>query len=257
MLLFQILRFSLFLSPSLKLTIVIIRAPPPTTVFSGDQVVRLLLLWGLFMPLGARYSVDHLIKQWSRASHTSSSKDVSKRAVRLPLRFWFPASVLRASSTALKAHQYMLERNVYAGMGVLILAAQLFALYLNSAHVKTGAEWQATGYAVWYALSLDFFRLPMGTWLLHHISADTLGFLGKLTLYWEEYGGWLYVCPFFPLLLRNVGAFGWIFMHLGFAVSLRLAQFFWIGITGHMALFTTWFWNAITWIVARVFSKGR
>lgn len=84
---------------------------------SGDDLLRLALFWGLFLP-------------W----HTCYSLDAKKNAIPL-------------------------KQNVIANIGYLLLIA---SVYFFTVSLKTSTEWRSEGSAIYYALSLEQLRLPLG-----------------------------------------------------------------------------------------------
>jgi Vitamin K-dependent gamma-carboxylase len=98
----------------------------PTVLHSGDVALRLLCFWSIFLPLGARWSVD----EWrGRISTFSDTGRVS----------------------------------TFASFGILL---QICLIYWMSALLKDGVEWRRDGSAVYYALSLDQFVTSTGKHLL-------------------------------------------------------------------------------------------
>jgi len=98
----------------------------PTILHSGDVILRLLCFWAMFLPLGARWSVD----QWRGGTSTTTGNECVVS----------PAS--------------------------LAILIQLGLVYWMGALVKNGDEWLRDGTAVYNALSLDQFVTPTGRLLL-------------------------------------------------------------------------------------------
>jgi len=92
----------------------------------GDKLLLLLFFWGIFLPLGARYSVDAALAE-------VPSNDSSNR---------------------------------YFSMGTVAILLQVSCLYFFSALLKNTSEWLPDGIAIYYALSLKSFVRPVGEWLL-------------------------------------------------------------------------------------------
>jgi hypothetical protein len=103
-----------------------LHARNPMVLQGGDTLLRLLLFWGLFLPLGARWSLDALRERRGRP----------------------PAE----------------ERVVSAGSAALVL--QVGFVYWFSAALKSDPSWRSEGTAVYYALSIDQFATPLGHYLL-------------------------------------------------------------------------------------------
>ena len=92
---------------------------------SGDQLLLLLLFWSLFLPLGARFSIDAALAE---DSEKSSSKQ-------------------------------------FFSIGTVAILLQMASFYFFSALLKNSPEWIPEGTAIYYALQLDSFIQPFGMWL--------------------------------------------------------------------------------------------
>lgn len=156
---------------------------------SGDDVLRLTLFWGLFLPWGNCYSIQ-------------------KRSTK-----------------------YTAKKNVIANVGYLFLIASIYFFTVN---LKNGAEWRSEGTAIYYALSLEQLRLPVGdllykfpllmkilTWLVYYIEL-VIPFLILI----PAKKGYLRLTAFILLLL----------LHTGIGLSLYVGLFFIINMAGALAL---------------------
>jgi hypothetical protein len=103
-----------------------LQARHPLVLHGGDTVMRVLGFWGLFLPLGARWSLD------------------ARRGMR---------SVFLESGRVVSA----------ASLGLLL---QVAMIYWFTAALKFGNEWTRDGTAVYFALNVDQFVKPAGLWLL-------------------------------------------------------------------------------------------
>jgi predicted DCC family thiol-disulfide oxidoreductase YuxK len=92
----------------------------------GDKLLLLLLFWGIFLPLGARFSFDAALHDTSRNQ----------------------------------------PNNHFFSMGTVAILLQVSCLYFFSALLKNSPEWIPNGTAIYYALSLQSFVRPFGRWLL-------------------------------------------------------------------------------------------
>jgi hypothetical protein len=97
----------------------------PDVLNGGDILLRLLLFWGLFLPLGARWAVD--------AHHRADDGDVSTAG---------SGSVASAASAA--------------------LLVQVVALYLTNAAFKLGGDVWVRGDGLRYVFSLGQFTVLLG-----------------------------------------------------------------------------------------------
>lgn len=97
----------------------------------GDVLLRCMLFWAMFLPLGATWSVD----AW-RASRAMDN---------------LGPTVVRSA----------------ASMAILL---QIAMIYVFTAIMKWHPAWHTDGNALWYALNLDQFATPFGRWLRTHES---------------------------------------------------------------------------------------
>ncbi len=117
-------------------------------------------------------------------------------------------------------------------------------MYYTSVFHKSGKEWASEGSATFYALQLDYFRTPMGDIMLQ-LPSWMLSMLTICVWYWEWLAPGLFFFPIATGLMRTVSVFGFMFMHLNFALCLRLGTFFWISEAGLLALLPSWFWDTL------------
>ena len=190
--------------------------------------MRAALFWTLFLPLGRCYSVDNLYsdKQWkerqkeARPYHQGS--EAGGRQTGLMGRLWvgtknfFWEGLQTPTTDSPQGKKF----NVFNAAAIATVL-QLGFMYYFSVYHKTGDSWWVTGDAVQLALGLDFFRMAPGDFLLwwdREVLPGTLFLLGRGTLYWEFIGGFSFFFPIFSAPCRILGALGYIFMHLGFAL---------------------------------------
>lgn len=171
----------------------------------GDDLLRMLLFWGMFLPLGARYSVDAAL---------AKNGPVQGNVTGHPNQIFSVATV--------------------ATLG------QILILYWMSALLKTGVEWHAEGSAVYYALSFEQLSTRTGLFLLQFPAI--LPMLTHVTLFFEGFGPFLLLSPFRFGPLRTLGAFMFMGMHHSFALCLMLGMFPWIDMTSMLILLPAWFW---------------
>ena len=115
----------------------------PLVCHAGDHVLRLLLFWGMFLPLGIAASVD------SRLSRDGEGNN---------------------------------PRQVVLSLGTLGLLLQVVFIYVFSALLKTSSVWYPDGTALYYALNLDRLTMPLGRWLLNFPELCRLLSLGTIGL---------------------------------------------------------------------------
>ncbi len=155
---------------------------------AGDDLLRLVLMWGIFLPWGNYFSLD-------------------------------------------AKHGRILNGSFFAGTGYLLLIA---SVYLFSALLKSSPEWHSDGSALYFALSLEQLRLPVGDWIYQYP-----GFLRVMT--WVIYFTELLI----PLLivvpsrngkLRIISFFLILFLHISIGLTLYVGLFFLIGISSALGL---------------------
>jgi hypothetical protein len=99
----------------------------PIILQGGDTLLRMLLFWAMFMPLGLVRSVDAALDPESEGHR--------------------PQRIFSAATIA--------------------LLVQIACVYWSAYLYKTGPEWHSEGNAVWYALNLEQMATPFGHWMLH------------------------------------------------------------------------------------------
>lgn len=128
--------------------------------------------------------------------------------------------------------------------GVVGIYIQVASIYFFSALLKTGDEWFPDGTAIYYALSIDQFATPIGSWLLH-TSPAFLTFLTYFVFFFELIAPLLLFMPFFFGAVRTVVVFGFLFLNLSMGSSLYLGPFPWINAVSFLVFFPSWFWDKI------------
>lgn len=89
----------------------------PLVCYGGDSVLRMLLFWGMFVPWGAKYSIDSIRYGFNRLND------------HLPQKAFH--------------------------IGTVGFSLQVLYVYLFTALFKNGPEWHSEGTAVYFALSID------------------------------------------------------------------------------------------------------
>ena len=96
----------------------------PMILHGGDQMLRATMFWLMFLPVGARWSLD--------------GSNAIRRAYGQPV-----TETMTSIATA----------------GLLL---QTTIVYLSTAFLKNSKEWWSEGSAMYYALNIEQFRLPLG-----------------------------------------------------------------------------------------------
>ena len=155
----------------------------PFILQGGDDLLRLILLWGMFLPWGERYTIN---------------------------------------KTSNMSNEYISLANV----GYMML---VMSVYFFSALLKESPEWHSEGSALYYALSIDQIRLPLGTIIYQYPSL--LKILTHLVYYIELIPPLFFVLPFLHSKIRLIGVVCIAALHLGIASTLYVGLFYSIGLT--------------------------
>lgn len=156
----------------------------PFILQGGDDLLRIMLLWGIFLPWGERYSIDE----------KKSTQENSFFSL--------------------------------ANFGYLFL---IFSVYFFSALLKTSDEWRTEGTAIYYALSLDQIRMPLGS-LLYKFPT-LMQILTYAVFYIELIIPIFFILPFVPPKFRLIGIFGIALLHVGICSTLYVGLFYIIGLS--------------------------
>ncbi|MEO1791826.1 MAG: DCC1-like thiol-disulfide oxidoreductase family protein [Cyanobacteria bacterium J06629_19] len=116
----------------------------PLLIFAADDVLRAVMFWAMFLPLGAAYSVD-------RAMNTATRP--------MPLKF-------------------------FSGATVALMVQQCFVYIFSAVFKTTNAAWWPDGSAVYYSLSYDQYVTALGHFLLNLGPLLTVFTLVTLVLEW-------------------------------------------------------------------------
>lgn len=116
----------------------------PLLIFAADDVLRAVMFWAMFLPLGAAYSVD-------RAMNTATRP--------VPLR-------------------------ILSGATLALMAQQCFIYIFSAVFKTTNAAWWPNGTAVYFSLSYDQYVTPLGSLLLNLGPLLTIFTFVTLVLEW-------------------------------------------------------------------------
>ena len=116
----------------------------PLLIFAADDVLRAVMFWAMFLPLGAAYSVD-------RAMNTATRP--------IPVR-------------------------ILSGATLALMVQQCFIYIFSAVFKTTNEAWWPDGTAVYYSLSYDQYVTPLGHFLLNLGPLLTLFTLVTLVLEW-------------------------------------------------------------------------
>lgn len=174
----------------------------PPLYHAGDTLLRLVLFWCMFLPLGRVWSLD------ARRGREGG-----------PLRV--------------------------VCVGTVGLLVQLLSVYVFLIDQKlSGLDWTA-GTAVGWALSVEQYRAPMGTFLAERSSL--LGPLTHATMITQALVPLAFLVPVFVGPARTAGVALVLATQLGFGLCFTLGIFPWIGAASMIALLPAWLWERLPW----------
>src|SRR5262249_32607205 len=159
-----------------------------------DRVLLTMLFWSVFLPLGARFSVDSIIRR-VRLGLILQQRDKEDR------------------------EPVLSERSLAA----FVIVCQIGLIYCLTALSKFGEDW-ITGTALYYVLHIDQISSPLGKWLAH----QPIGVLKALT--WGtlmiEYATFPFILlPVLQPHLRRIILVLLTGMHLGIWMTMELGIF--------------------------------
>lgn len=163
----------------------------PLILQGGDDLLRLTLFYMIFLPWNKFYSIDAYLSRK-------------------------------------KSQRQNITINEFSWMYIVFYFNVAF-VYLFSAMLKTSEEWRQTGEAIYYALSLDTLRYGLGHWTYTKFTLMKFGTF--FVFYILEVLAPILLILSFNSLIRNIGAFLIIFLHLLILTHLRVGVFPFIGIT--------------------------
>ena len=176
-----------------------------TVIQSGEeQLAMVLLFWAMFLPLGARYSVD--------AALAAPSDD---RATMPP--------------------------NAYFSGATAALLIQGMSVYFFSALLKSDPRWIPDGTAVYYTLQLDFIVTALAVWFRQF--ETLLQGLTYYVWTLELVGPILIFSPILHRPLRAAIMLALITMHIGFLIFLEIGIFPLISIIMILTFTPGWMWD--------------
>lgn len=233
----------------------------PAILDSGDVLLRCMLFWSLFLPLGACYSVDRS-QRLERARRTNPSCSTPQLDARTGPGV---SNLVATSERASAASDGDVSRVAYdtakAGVGreplPLVcnvasagLLLQLAMMYFFSALFKTHPVWISEYSAVYYALHCDAFATRWGIALRSFPRLLEWLTLGSYLL--ELLGPLLAFSPWATSRIRILLVLSFWLFHLGLATTLMLGIFPWVCIACWIVYLPTAFWDAGEQRVRRV-----
>jgi hypothetical protein len=184
----------------------------------GDQLFRLILFWGFFLPLGARWSLDHWLAERSRKQALSPLSPGGERGA---------------------------NNLVVSGPTVAYLL-QICAVYWFAAALKVKyPSWWGENTAVYYALNVASFDTPVGRFLLGLHSAELLSVLTVTTVLLEGLGPFLLFVPLRQGFFRFAVVASFILFHVCLGVCMVLGPFPYVACLAWLAMLPGWTWDRL------------
>ncbi|AZQ14006.1 HTTM domain-containing protein [Halorubrum sp. PV6] len=192
----------------------------PMVLNAGDSLLLMLLFWSVFLPLGARWSVD-AVKRADASAGAGSDADADSTTT------GDTDSASRSPSGPAVA--------TVATMAVLV---QVLVMYATNAVHKYESELWMNGDAIAYIMQADQF-----TYLLGNHLAEFHGLLRAFSLLWI---GLLFASPLLLLLRglpRAAVASLFVGMHLGMAATIRIGLFPLVVVVAFIPFYQTPVWD--------------
>ena len=158
----------------------------PMVVTGGYVMFRLALFWAIFLPLGARWSVD------------SALNNVCDNPTKLTKK-----SILSVAS-----------------FGLIL---QVLMTYVFAGFHKKGAEWSEEFTGIYYSLHIDQFATSFGKFLLNFPTFLELN--TAFIVYLQRYGVLLFLIPIKNNYFKVLGIVLFSFFHIGLNLSMNIGWF--------------------------------
>lgn len=158
----------------------------------GDILLIVMCFWGMFLPLGARWSVD---------------------AALLPEHQRNPNQLRFQPDNA----------QLYFSVATVAVIIQVLSLYFFTALLKTGAPWRFPFEAAQYTLEIQHFVTPIGNWLKQF--SLLLPFSAAFVIFAEFVGPVLVLLPFKWPITRIIGLLMLASLHVSFMLLLHIGLF--------------------------------
>jgi hypothetical protein len=214
----------------------------PLPLHGGDDVLRCLLLWCIFLPLGATWSFDRrnldrrrkdlFDDRWQSAAQ-AGIEQAPRSAGQSPAEPIPLAS--RATAPAPPTHAY--------SVASAALVIQLGCIYFFTGILKSHPHWRSEFSALYYALGTDHLTTPLGSALMHY--PTVLKWLTAGTLLLELVGPLALLCPWRAALVRTVLVAAFWSFHLGIAATFHIGLFPFTCMVYWSAVLPSEFWDAI------------
>ena len=158
----------------------------------GDLLLVIMCFWGIFLPLGARWSIDSALQPQRRNNPNEH-------------RF--------------ESHKPQL----YFSMATIAVIFQVLYLYFFTALLKTGDPWRFPFEAAFYTLEIQHFATPIGNWFKQLTPLLPIG--AAFVIGVEFIAPVLVLLPFGWAVLRIIGLLLLASLHVAFLLLLHIGLF--------------------------------
>lgn len=175
----------------------------------ADDLLRVLAFWAMFLPIGARYSLDAAMDRTSMSA--------------------------KSPSTAL-------SRETFYSVATFAILMQVMYVYWAGALLKTDNQWTTDFSAVYHALSAEHYASTLGIWFRDTFETQ-LPLVTAFVFHIELLGPLLLICPLLFIPLRLTTLFLLIGMHSGFLLFLNVGIFPLVSICSLLLFLPKESWN--------------
>ncbi len=186
----------------------------------GDDMLRVMLFWAIFLPLGARFSLDALLA---------------------------PVGTQRGAKVGLLGG--LSQRRVFS-LASMVIVLQLLAVYVVTAHLKSGPTWHVQGSAIHLALYHHTFATEFAK-LFRQLPVRWLQIMTWSVWWLELVGPFLFFVPWRTHLFRTLQVTLFCGFHFGLFLCMELGPFPWVAMVCWTLLLPSWFWDMPCYQLAR------
>ena len=182
----------------------------------GDLVLNCMIIWGLFLPLGKRFSFDRILSSLNEYRDDSPKSLNSGKLIKKnePMNYW--------------------------GLAYFACLLQIAIIYIFNFFNKDGGTWEQ-GTSIFYFYQLDTFLTPIGNFV-KEFGLMPLGLskiLTYMTMTLEFLVPFLILAPIFTLWTRRFSLVVMIGFHIVIGISLYIGTFSWIMVAALLLLISS------------------
>jgi len=186
-----------------------LHARNPLVLQGGDLLLRMVLFWSIFLPLGAKWSFD---------SHKAGARRIISN------------SYLSLANVA----YFVQIAFVYWSTAAEKLSPRSFSI------------WWEQGSAIYYALNIDQFATPLAIFIRQF--PLLMKIMNYAVIVFEIVGPLLFFSPIATGTMRTLAVVTFISLHIGFGSCLVLGPFPWVGAAAMLPFIPTCVWGKISFV---------